>query len=376
MSSVSGNQVDLFLDRIMDAPFKDDMAVMEHPFFSLQKSKRTKPFVYERGGVTIRVEPGHDGMATIWDKDILMYLASILNQKIENGETPSPVIKFNVHDFLVSTNRGTGKAAYDRFKAAAGRLLGTIIKTDIESAGVTDFNGFGWIKSYKGKQVTGSNGRKMTVWVEIELNDWMYRALVHDRRVLSINPEYFNITGGLERRLYELARKHTGGDHVWEIGIGALQEKCGSTATATKFKFNLKSIQEQNSLLDYVIQVHEKIQDPSKFLMNFRKGTTVVTFTPRNMKPKAIPDSPSGSEDTESNEPEILSPAQGKLMASADAFESARAQAPGWDINHIERQWQQYCGKKKARIHNPDAAFLAFVREYVRQREENGTFED
>ena len=42
--------------------------------------------------------------------------------------------------------------------------------------------------------------------LEITLNDWTFRALVKDRRVLAINPAYFDLTGGLERRLYEIAR--------------------------------------------------------------------------------------------------------------------------------------------------------------------------
>ena len=46
--------------------------------------------------------------------------------------------------------------------------------------------------------------------LEITLNDWTFRPLVKDRRVLAINPAHFDLTGGLERRLYEIARKHVG----------------------------------------------------------------------------------------------------------------------------------------------------------------------
>ena len=62
-------QVDLFLDQLVDgAPFKDDRALMEHPWFSLTKQPRKTPFEYNRGGVEIRIEPGAKGMASIWEK--------------------------------------------------------------------------------------------------------------------------------------------------------------------------------------------------------------------------------------------------------------------------------------------------------------------
>ena len=71
---MSGKQVDLFLDQLADAPVKDERALMEFPFFSLQKRPRMTPFVFDDGTVKIEIQPGHKGIATIWDKDILIYL--------------------------------------------------------------------------------------------------------------------------------------------------------------------------------------------------------------------------------------------------------------------------------------------------------------
>ena len=69
---MEGQQVDLFLDTLVDAPLKDERAIMEFPFFSLQKRPRRLPMVYDDGAVKIEVFPGHTGMATIWDKDLLI----------------------------------------------------------------------------------------------------------------------------------------------------------------------------------------------------------------------------------------------------------------------------------------------------------------
>ena len=50
---MSKTQVDLFLDQLVDAPIKDERALMEFPFFSLRKQPRMTPFVYNDGTVKI-----------------------------------------------------------------------------------------------------------------------------------------------------------------------------------------------------------------------------------------------------------------------------------------------------------------------------------
>jgi plasmid replication initiation protein len=91
---MAGQQVDLFLDSLVDAPIKDDRALMEFPFFSLQKRARQTPFTYDDGTVKIVIEPGSRGIATIWDKDILIYLASLINDRLERGVPTDRTIQF------------------------------------------------------------------------------------------------------------------------------------------------------------------------------------------------------------------------------------------------------------------------------------------
>ena len=78
-----GEQVDLFLDTLISAPLKDERATMEFPFFALTKQPQKQPLEYSDGQVKIRVEPGPRGLATIWDKDILIYLASVMGRAAE-----------------------------------------------------------------------------------------------------------------------------------------------------------------------------------------------------------------------------------------------------------------------------------------------------
>jgi plasmid replication initiation protein len=69
---------DFFVADILDWALKDDRASMEHPFFSLAKKPDIRIRRYEHNGVSVTVTPSVLGIATIWDKDILIYAISQL----------------------------------------------------------------------------------------------------------------------------------------------------------------------------------------------------------------------------------------------------------------------------------------------------------
>ena len=209
-------QVDLFLDGLVNAPLKDDRALMEFPFFSLQKAPRMRPLVFDDGRVRIEVRPGDRGIATIWDKDVLIYLASILNDRLERGLPVERTVRFSAHNLLQVTGRGSGKRAYELLLDAMFRLRSTTIVTTIEAGEARERRGFGWIETFRVvERAQGASGRKVMAACEITLNDWMSRAIAKDRRVLTISPRYFSLGMGLKRRLYELARKHCGQQERW-----------------------------------------------------------------------------------------------------------------------------------------------------------------
>ena len=177
------------------------------PFFALQKRPLLTPILYQDGNVSIRISPGERGIASIWDKDVLIYLSSLINAKIERGEEVSRTVRIAAYDMLRVTRRHTGKNGYQEIYDALFRLRSTTITTDIQSGGERETRGFGWIDSFRILTKENKAGSRVMQGLEITLNDWTFRALVKDRRVLSINPAYFDLTGGLERRLYEIARK-------------------------------------------------------------------------------------------------------------------------------------------------------------------------
>lgn len=366
-------QVDLFLDQLVDgAPFKDDRALMEHPWFSLTKQPRKTPFEYNRGGVEIRIEPGAKGMASIWDKDLLMYIGSIINDKIERGE-PIPEdrkIRFSAHDFLKVTRRQTSKRGYDLFLDCLERLDGTRIRTNVTSAKERTRQGFGWIESYKIHERTTKAGKTVMSAVEVTLNEWMFKAIVVDRRVLTISPRYFDLSKGLERRIYELARKHCGNQRSWLISIPSLKEKCGSDREERKFRAELKKIIADGYVPDYALRLDKAAAFDSPFKSRNPKDWMLEV---RPLRPRNDELEGPGDQDAAGDaEPDLL---PGAKTVSArpkklhiEAMDRARSKYPGWDIELIEREWMRFTEERGQVLKNPEAAFFAFADKWVSNR--------
>ena len=242
---------DFFIADILDWALKDDRHSMEHPMFALSKIPDIRERRYEHNGNSITVTPSIKGLATIWDKDILIYAVSQLVAAMNaDRQDLSPTIRLTAYDLLVSTNRHTGGGDYDQLQKAFERLAGTRITTDIRTNGVRQREGFGLIDGWKIIEKHPVNGRMVAL--ELRLSDWLYNAIL-GREVLTLSRDYFRLSGGLERRLYELARKHCGHQTKWTIGVDLLHKKTGSTATLRKFRELLKKTAETDALPDYRI---------------------------------------------------------------------------------------------------------------------------
>lgn len=219
-------QHDFFVADVLDANPRDDMASMEHPLFALRAGDH-RVREYHHRGTTVTVKPGWDGCATIHDKDLWIYCVSQLVSALERDrEDPGPTVRFTAYDFLVSTNRGTSGRSYERMARALERLSGTRIETDIETAHRRERAGFGLVDSWR---VIERDDRERMVAVEVTLPRWLYRA-VQAREVLAISRDYFRIRKPLDRRVYELARKHCGHQRRWRVSLEVLHRKTGSGA--------------------------------------------------------------------------------------------------------------------------------------------------
>jgi len=249
---VRHKQQDFFSCDVFDT-YKDDMASMEHPVFSLSTKPDFRILEYESNGNRIKITPSYEkGLATIHDKDVLLYIASSLVNCINKGEVPSQTVRFIAYDFLVSTNRQTGGKGYKILKEALGRLVGTRIETNIRTNESRVIENFGILDSFKIVEKNPDDGRM--VGIEVKLSDWFYNSVL-GKEVLAIDKEYFRLRKPTERRLYELARKHCGQQKSWNIGLETLRNKLGATAPVVKLKFNLNKIAESNHLPGYLISI-------------------------------------------------------------------------------------------------------------------------
>ena len=88
------------------------------------------------------------------------------------------------------------------------------------------------------------------VAIEIKLSDWLYRAVL-SHEVLTIDRDYFRLDGALERRVYELCRKHCGNQATWAIGLELLHKKSGSRSPLRNFRIAIRKLAEANNLPEY-----------------------------------------------------------------------------------------------------------------------------
>ncbi|MGR3564485.1 MAG: replication initiator protein A, partial [Heliomarina sp.] len=149
-SDGEAGQLDLFVGAGSDIAARDAQDLMAWPFFSLAKSKRVKPIDFRMGEVAILVEAtAEHGMATIWDADVLIWVASQIVEARDAGKATSRLIAATPHEILTFTRRGTGKAGYERLKAALDRLQSTSIATSIRQAGARRRRRFSWINEWR-----------------------------------------------------------------------------------------------------------------------------------------------------------------------------------------------------------------------------------
>lgn len=244
-------QLDFFIaDDVDISTFRDEMASMEHPFFAL-KSGDTKVREYKNGKVTVTVTPNSAGLATIFDKDIWIYAISKLQEAINNNQPISRTIAFTPYDFFITTNRDKGGKNYNDLKKALARLSGTRIQTNVVySEDRQETVNFGLIDSWR--ILEERKGKLDIGMLEITLPDWLYEGITQTR-VLQISPDYFRIRKAIDRRLYEIARKHCGGQHEFIISLEKLHLKTGSTSNKAEFKRLIKRLCFANDLPDYEI---------------------------------------------------------------------------------------------------------------------------
>lgn len=171
------------------------------------------------------------------------------------------------------------------------------------------------------------------IQVRVTLSEWLYAAIMA-KSVLTLNRAYFGLRKPLERRLYELARKHCGRQPEWRISLEVLQKKTGSTSPRRVFRAMLREVIAQGQIPDYALVLEEDI----------------LRVTPKGAVLEAGSLASSGL---------ILSSLPALAAATLD---KARQQAQGWDIYALEAEWRALWARSgRPRLAAPDKAFLGWL---------------
>ena len=330
LSRIKHPQKDFFFLDISDVVPKDDNATMEHPFFSLATKPDMRELHYKSGENEITIRPSQLGLPTIKDKDVLIFCISQLMHRKNRGEKIGKSLRFSGRELLVATERNTDGREYKRLENAISRLQGTQFVTNIkidddtrqtQIFSIIDSGGF----VDKGPQ------RRLD-HIQINLSDWLMDSIERNQ-VLTLHRDYFRIRRPLERRIYELCRKHCGKQPQWQISLEKLQNKTGSNAPVRRFRYNLQKIIKEDETPDYQLSLSDY---------------DIVTVKPRQTT-KSIPDFIK-----EHHIPE-------------DAEDAARfiAREKGFDYYALKSDWLAYANDQAASgkpVRNVGKAFVGWCK--------------
>ena len=287
---------------------------------------------YEHKGRWLEITPSVKGLATIYDKDILIYCVSQIIHNINQGNPVSKRVRINSRELLIFTNRGTSGRDYLALVEALDRLEGTRIRTNIVTGDEEQIDGFGLINSSSIRRKHGLNGRLL--WCDVTLSDWVFNA-IKAQEVLTLHRDYFRLRKPLERRIYEIARKHCGQQDQWRIGLATLLKKSGSQSPEKRFRQMVRNLAQHDHLPDYSV--------------SFDAETDMVTFCNRGSMAMLVAEAWEGRLD-----PEV--------------YQDARNEAPGWDVRHLEDEWRRWLGEQEIEPKAPERHFLKFCRSWHTRR--------
>ncbi len=332
---------DFFVLDVLDIAPRADMASMEHPIFSLSTKPEQRPLVYEHDGKRVEVVPSGKGLATVFDKDIIIYCVSKLVSMRDEGRPIGPCVRLTTHDMLVATNRPTNSIGYERLEPALDRLMGTFVKTSIVTGDRPETKAFSLIQSYDYSRKKHGIVERLR-YLEVELSNWLFRG-IEANEVLGISRDYFRLRRPIDRRLYELARKHCGKQPSWRVSFEVLQKKVGShTARARKFAEYMRHVAAENHLPGYAMTLE---QDQAVFWRREEGAGTAY-------RPPPVIAASSAS-------------AEPRIAVSAQAIERLYEMAPRWDKYMLESLYKTWA-KNVEPARNEDARFLGWVKSYTK----------
>ena len=246
---------------------RDIMESMGVPYLALSKNRKA-PIVYESADGTTKIRiscHSEQYIASIYDWDIIQCIAGKIQEVINsNKDIPPRTVIVPRHKLLKELNKHDGKKNRKEIEASLARLKLTGIETTVRNEDYRYKGGFGFIDSW------GYTERKDMKEFRITLSDWLYDGICSKGALLKFHTEYFNLTSGLKKILYRIARKHVGTQNEsWDFSIEDLHKKSGSERELRKFKHDLKKVVEEDDIPGYFL---EWIEHNGKISIRFING--------------------------------------------------------------------------------------------------------
>jgi plasmid replication initiation protein len=183
-------QGDLFVCDVTDVILKEDMASMEHPFYSLSKKPDREPRRYQHNEKWIEFRPSIKGLPTIYDKDLIIYAISHLVAGLEEGQDIPKTVEIDPYSFFLFTQRSTGGRDYQALVDSLDRIDGTRYRTNVVFNGTKTDEWMGIIdKASLETDEKTNRPRKL----RITLSDMIIEAIQERKNVLTLHRDYFRL---------------------------------------------------------------------------------------------------------------------------------------------------------------------------------------
>ena len=264
--ATKSKQLDLFLSLTPSLiPNKSNKELMERCWFDLSKNKTRTSIVHtgrdekRKIDFSIKVENNEgNGLATIYDMDLLVFITSLLMEKVnKNEKITSREIVFTGYEYFYFTNKVRSGRSDLEFQESLDRLHKTRITTTIKNEKTRKgFSTFYWISEWKKLE---ENGR--VVGYSVVIPEWIFRGVTDKSRVLTLDDEYFHIRGGLNRFLYLLCRKArdqksvtSNGSKSWSESFESIYKKSGMISSKKDFNRSIRKIISRQSIPNYYLE--------------------------------------------------------------------------------------------------------------------------
>ncbi|WP_255448531.1 replication initiator protein A [Telmatospirillum sp. J64-1] len=252
------NQPDFFVPSLCDIPVKDGIGLMDIAVFRLSKSQTRKgdTIRYELADAVVEVKGGADGMATVYDYDIVLMMISHLADAMRRyraglGEMPSAKFRPHSAEIFKFCRMPFGGRQYEALEQALDRLQGTYIKISVNDRRKAGRRA-GYFPLIAGATVATRTDTGRVGSLEITIPDWIYQGVTGHQKpeILTVNADYFLIRKGLARFIYRLARKAAGTGEA-AYSFETVHARCGTTRQLKKFAHELRQLIAANDLPDY-----------------------------------------------------------------------------------------------------------------------------